>query len=74
MTRQHKVLLEYVAQEKQSDYFENITSEEKKTVRVDAEEHYPSYVLLSQSGRQNVKLKSDIGNDHNTGDDRYPKT
>ena len=36
VTRKHKVLLEHVDQEKHSDYFENITGEEQKTVRVDA--------------------------------------
>ena len=46
----------------------------KKIARVDAEERYLSYVLLQQSGRQHVKLKSDIQNDYTAGDDRYPKT
>ena len=43
-------------------------------VRVDAEEWYLNYVLLQHSGRQHVKLKSDIHNDYTTGDGRYPKT
>ena len=62
VTRQHKVLLEQVAKEKHSDSFENITEEENKTVRVDEEEKYLTYILLQQSGRQHVKLKSNIHN------------
>ena len=50
-TRQHKVLLEHVDKEKHSDYFENITVEEQKIVRLDAEERYLAYVLLQHSGR-----------------------
>ena len=69
VTIQHKVLLEHVSQEKNSDYFENITEEEQKTVRVDAEELHLDYVLLKQSGIQHVKLKSDIQNYYTTGDD-----
>ena len=41
---------------------------------MDAEERYLTRILLKQSGRQHVKLKSDIHNDYTTGDDRYPKT
>ena len=63
VTRQHKVLLEHVDQEKYSNYFEKITGEEQRTVRMDAEEQYIAYVLLHQSGRQHVKLKSDIYNE-----------
>ena len=37
VTRQHKVILENMAQEKHSYFFEKIPEEEKKTVRVDAE-------------------------------------
>ena len=74
MTRQHKVLLEHVDQEKHSNYFENIIGEQQKTVRVDVEKRYLAQVLLQQSGRQNFKLKSDIHNNYTTGDDRYLKT
>ena len=63
VTRQHKALLEHMSQEKHSDSFENITGEEQKTVRMDAEERHLTYVLLQQSGSNNVKLKSDIHND-----------
>ena len=70
MTRQHKVLLDHVAQEKHSDSFENITEEEQKTVRVDSEEQCLAYIILQQSGRQYVKLKSDIYNYYTNGDDR----
>ena len=63
-----------MAQEKQNNSFEDITVEEQKTVILDAEEPYYAYVLLQQSGRQYVKLKSDIHNDYTTGDDIYPKT
>ena len=46
VTRQHKVLLERVAQEKNSDSFEKIKEEKQKTVRVDTKEIYFAYVLL----------------------------
>ena len=36
VTRQHKALLEQVVQEEHSEYFENITGEEPKIVRMDA--------------------------------------
>ena len=45
VTIQHKAPLENVAQE-ENDFFENITGEEPKTVRMDAEERYLAYVLL----------------------------
>ena len=41
---------------------------------MDAEERYLTYVLLQQSGRENVKLNSDIHNGYTTGDERYTKT
>ena len=74
MTRQHKVLLDHVDKGTHSDNFENITGEEHKTARVDAEEWYLPYVLLKKSGRKHVKLNSDKQNDYTTGDYRYPKT
>ena len=74
LTKQHRVLLENMSQEKHSDSFEKIIGEEKKIVRVDAEERYLYYVLLYQSGRHHVKLKSDIYNDYTTGDERYLET
>ena len=41
---------------------------------MDAEEWYLAYILLQQSGRQHVKLNSDIHNNYTTGDDIYPNT
>ena len=73
MTRKHKARIDNVSQEKHSDYFENITGEEKK-VRMDADERYLTYILLQQSEKLHVKLKRNIHNDYTTGDDRYPKT
>ena len=54
--------------------FRKITGKEPKTVIVDAEERYLAYVLLKQSWRKHVKLKSDIQNDYTTGDGIYVKT
>ncbi len=74
VTRQHKVLLEYVAKEVHKKIFASLTDAEKETVRADAEERYLSYAFLRQSGAQHGNLKVDLKNDFTTGDNRYPKT
>ena len=73
VTRQHKVLLEYVAMEMHTKAFAALTTAEKEVVRTDAEERYLSYVFLKQSGTQHGNLKVDLKNDFTTGDNRYPK-
>jgi len=73
VTRQHKILLEYVAAEEGSTKFDDLTSDDQKKIGDKAEEQYISYVFLRQSGKQHQKLKVDLQNDFTTGDDRYPK-
>jgi hypothetical protein len=73
VTRQHKVLLDYVAQESYTKSFEGLGVAEQKLVRDDAEERYVSYAFLRQSGIQHGNLKVDLQNDFTTADNRYPK-
>jgi hypothetical protein len=73
VTRQHKVLLEYVAMESHNQAFATLTAVEQQAVREDAEERYISYAFLRQSGTQHSNLKVDLQNDFTTGDNRYPK-
>jgi hypothetical protein len=73
VTQQHKVLLDYVAQESCTKSFEGLGVAEQKLVRDDAEERYVSYDFLQQSGIQHGNLKVDLQNDFTTGDNRYPK-
>jgi hypothetical protein len=74
VTRQHKVLCEYVAQELYTQAFADLGDAEQRIVRDDAEERYVSYVFLRQSGAQHANLRVDLQNDFTTGDNRYPKT
>jgi hypothetical protein len=74
VTRQHKVLLEYVAQENHTLTFAALSAEQKQAVREDVEERYISYAFLHQSGAQHSNLKVDLRNDFTTGSNRYPKT
>jgi hypothetical protein len=73
VTRQHKVLLEYVAQEMHTQAFAALGAAEQLAVREDAEERYILYAFLRQSGVQHGNLKIDLQNDFTTGDNRYPK-
>jgi hypothetical protein len=73
VTRQHKVLLEYVAQEVHQKAFSSLTSDEQQAVRTDAEERYIAFAFLKQSGAHHANLKVDLQNDYTTGDNRYPK-
>ena len=73
MTRYHKVLLEYVAQELYTQTFSALTELEQPATREDAEERHLSYAFLRQSGTQHGNLKVDLQNDFTTGDNRYPK-
>ena len=68
VTRQHKVLLEYVAQQVHSQAYDTLGDADKQTVREDTEERYISYVFLKQSGTQHSNLKVDLKNDFTTGD------
>jgi hypothetical protein len=74
ITQQHKVILEYVAQENHTLTFAALSSEQKQAVREDAEECYISYTFLRQSGAQHGNLKVDLRNDFTTGSNQYPKT
>jgi hypothetical protein len=74
ITRQHKVLLEYVAQENHTLTFATLSAEQKQAVRKDAEKQYISYAFLRQSGAQHGNLKLDLGNDFTAGSNQYPKT
>jgi hypothetical protein len=73
VTRQHKVLLEYVAQEIHTQAFDTLTADNQTAVRMDAEERYLSYVFLHQSGKQHATLRTDLQNDFTTGDNCYPR-
>jgi hypothetical protein len=73
VTRQHTVLLEYVAQESYTQAFMDLGPVEQQLVRDDAEERYISYAFLRQSGTKHGNLKVDLQNDFTTGDNRYPK-
>ena len=74
ITQQHKVLLEYMAQENHTMTFAALSAKQKQAVREDAEEHYISYAFLHQSGAQHGNLKVDLWTDFTTGSNRYPKT
>jgi hypothetical protein len=72
VTRQHKVLLDYVAQESYTKSVEGLGVAEQKLVRDNAEERYVLYAFLRQSGIQHGNLKVDLQNDFTTRDNRYP--
>jgi len=73
VTRQHKVLLEFVAQENHTQAFLALGAAEQEAIRVDAQERYQSYAFL-QSGAQHGHLKQSLQNDFTTGDNHYAKT
>jgi hypothetical protein len=73
VTRQHKVLLEYVAQETHTSAFADLGAAEQPVVQTDAEERYISYTFLRQSGNQHCNLKVDLQNYFTTGNNRYTK-
>ena len=73
MTQQHKVLLEYVAQDLYTQTFYTLTEEEQLVVREDSKERYLSYALLRQSGTEHGNIKVNLKNDFTTGDNGYPK-
>lgn len=60
ITRQHKVLLEFVTREKHTDSFDNLSDVQQEEVREDAEERYLSYMFLRQSGPQHGNLKVNL--------------
>jgi hypothetical protein len=73
VTREKKVLLEYVAQELHQKTFVSLTRDEQHAVRTDAEERYIAYAFLRQRGAQHANLKMDLQNDYTTRDNHYPK-
>jgi hypothetical protein len=72
VTRQHKVLLEYVAQEPYTRAFADLGAVEQQLVRDDAKERYVSYAFLRQSGTQHGNLKVYLQNNFTRGDNLYP--
>jgi hypothetical protein len=72
-TRQHKVILEYVAQETHTSAFADLGAADQRVARDDAEERYISYAFLRQSGNQHGNLKVDLQNDFTTGNNPYHK-
>ena len=73
VTQQHKVFLEYVAQEIYTQTFSAMTEVEQLVTREDAKQHCISYALTRQSGTQHGNLKVDLQNDFTTEDNRYLK-
>ena len=73
MTRQHKVLFEYVAQELHTQTFFSLTEAEQIVVCEDTEDHYLSYAFLRQSGIQHGNLEVNLQNYFTAGYNRYPK-
>ena len=73
VTRVHKVLLEWVAQDEHNQPFSSMTDAEQDAVRTDAEERYLSYVFLRQSGTQHAYLRDSLKDVFTTGDNKYPK-
>jgi hypothetical protein len=74
VTRQHKVILEYVAQETHTSAFADLGVVEQRVVQDDAEERYVSYAFLRQSGNQHGNLKVDLQNDFTTGENVISRT
>jgi hypothetical protein len=60
VTRHHKVLLEYVAQETDTSAFADLSVVGQRVVRDDTEERYVSYAFLGQSGNKHGNLKVDF--------------
>ena len=60
MIRQHKVILEYVAQELYTQTFSALTDAEHLVTLEDAKERYLSYTFLRQRGTQYGNLKVDF--------------
>jgi hypothetical protein len=73
VTRQHKVLLEYIAMELHTQSFANLGAAEQQAIREHAKERSIPYAFLRQSGTEHGNLKVDLQNDFTTGDNRYPK-
>jgi hypothetical protein len=71
--RQHKVLLENVAQETHTSALVDLGAAEKMLVRDDAKERYFSYAFLQKNGNQHGNLKVDLQNEFATGGNHYPK-
>jgi hypothetical protein len=72
VTRQHKIILECVAQDTHTSALADLGAAEQQLVRDDAEERYVSFPFLRQSGYQHGKLKVDLQNDFIAVNNRYP--
>jgi hypothetical protein len=73
VTRQHNLLLDYVAQDSYTKSFADLGAVEQKLVIDNAEERYIPYAFLRKSGTQHGNLKVDLQNYFTTGDNQYPK-
>lgn len=73
VTRQHKALLECVAQELHTQAFDALADVEQQAIHEDAEEQCLSCAFLRQSRTQHGNLKVDLQNDFTTGNNHYPK-
>jgi hypothetical protein len=73
VTRQHKVLLEYVAMELHQQAVATLGTAEQQAVCDNAKERYISFAFLFQSGQHHAKLKEGLKDDFTKGDNRYPK-
>jgi hypothetical protein len=73
VTRQYKVLLEYVAYELHQQDFTSLTFKDQQAVCTDAQERFIAYTFLRQSGEQHAQLKMDHQSDYTTGDNHSPK-
>ena len=73
MNRQHKIILEYVAQKLYTQTYSELTEAEQLVTHKEAEERYLSYAFLRQSGTQHGNMKVDLQNGFTTGDNQYPK-
>jgi hypothetical protein len=78
VARQHKALLEFVAQEHAvglvATTIDSLTDAVQDEVRRDAEERHVLHVFLRQSGPQHAKLLMDLHNNFTTGENKHPKT
>ena len=74
VTRQHKILLQWTAQEVHNGTdFDALTNDQKDEIREDSAERYLAYVMLRHSAKQHSNLREDMQNDFTKGDNRYPK-
>ena len=74
VNQQHKVLMDYVAQELYTKTLYALTEAEQLVIREDAKDHYLSYAFLRQSGTQHGNIKVDLQNASSPGTTDTPRT